>query len=312
MDEGLLFPWPVLNQIIRIDAGGLTVIGAATSHGKSTFILNLIDYWLERYDGAIILWSGEMAAPILWARLVGIKSGISFAEVLKCYRGQQFSLGINKARERLNDLAGNLYIIDVPLTAKQFKVYCARIRQEQKITAIIVDYLQQMLPNGNRYRTREEEVSQTAQELRLLAQELKVPVIASSQLSRQNSMYSEKPQLAHFRESGRIEQEAQLAIGLWNSRMARVEGSGVPRISEEKWYWAGDDQSTANAISLVQMQGHDMIELDVLKSRLRGNVGKAVPLMLDGSSGKITDLPDVVPVSISSDIKTIRRRRRGA
>lgn len=310
MDDGLNFPWAVLNEITKIDSGVLTIIGAATSHGKSTFLLNLVNWWLKETDGAIIFWSGEMAASTLWARLVGIESGTSYTKLLSLYRSQLFPPEVQKAREKLNALARNkLFIVDEPMTAEKFKQECQEVAGQRKLAAIIVDYLQQMMPDDRRYRTREEEVSRTAQELRLLAQRTKTPVIASCQLSRQNTMYSEKPQLAHFRESGRIEQEAHLAVGLWNSRMARAETKEPPKAPVDGWYWSMDEEATSGAVAMANSWGQDLLEASILKSRIRGNVGKAIPLMLDGATGRISLLPDS-PGNCSAPIKILKRSKK--
>lgn len=309
MEDGLLFPWPELNQLVKIDPGVLTIIGAATSHGKTTFLLNLMNWWAKQDNGAIILWSGEMTDHILWAKLVGIESGIPFRKVVEYYQSQLYPAEFQEAREKLKTLAEKIYIVDEPMTAVKFSHECQEVAGQKKIAAVIVDYLQQMLPDNKHYRTREEEVSLTAQELRALAQKIKAPVIASCQLNRQNSMYSEKPQLTHFRESGRIEQEAHLAIGLWNSRMARAEAGEILQ-PQDRWYWAEDLQATAAAMAIANTWGRDLLEVDILKSRLWGNVGKAVPLMLDGATGKISSLPDK-PGDCLPAVKIIRRTKRG-
>lgn len=293
MDEGLSFPWPALTKLCRVDPGGMTVIGAATSHGKTTFALNLLVSWLEAGRGSVVFWSGEMAPCILYARILGLMGGVPFGEVTKSFREGLFSGPLLEAQKKFRDYAGNLYILEEPVSAEEFSAYCARVAAKESLAAVFVDYLQQMPPGGASGRTREEEVSLTCQRLRVMARDLRVPVIAMSQLSRGNQDYSEKPLLSHFRESGRIEQEAQAALGLWNSEMARVRGSAVPLAPPEGWYWAADDDATAGALAMAESHGKVLLEVSILKNRLRGNVGRAVPLLLDGATGRLEPLPSV-------------------
>lgn len=307
MSEGLTFPWPALTSLARVDAGGLTVVGAGTSHGKSTFVYNLILHFLENYDGSVVLWSGEVVNSIVWARLVSILAGADFQQTLRGYREGLYTPGAMRAREKLASWADRLYLLDEPTTAQDLAVVCARIAEQGPVTAIFVDYLQQLPPDGEIHRTREEEVSLTCSTLRATAKSLAVPVVAAVQLNRSNARYAEKPDLSHFRESGRIEQEAQLALGLWNSRMAAAEepdaaqkGNGCG-IMPEAWYWKDDETATRSAVARAVAVEKTLVEVSILKSRLRGGVGKAVPLMLDGATGRIEALPSGGQAAVYED-----------
>lgn len=302
---GLRFPWPALNALVRADVG-MTVIGAATSAGKSTFLYALLLAWLrDDPEGAILFWSGEVAAPLIYARLVSILAGVSMGEVLRQHREQMYSVEVGKAKEELVRLfADRVYLLDGPVDADGLVAEARAVARRRRVTAVLVDYLQMLPPpakaDGGRYANREQEVTATAKVLHDLAVELSTVVVAAAQISRNNYQYAMRPKLTDFRESGGIEQYATTALGLWNSSMVRgamAAAAGVPPARPENgWYWTpegvDDSPEALAAMAMAATHGRAMLEVCVLKSRWRDNVSKSVPLMLYGTCGRIEDLPD--------------------
>jgi DNA primase len=302
--DGLKFPWPRLNAVTRIDAGGLTVIAAGTHHGKSTFGYNLVLHYLESNDGAVVFWSGEIEESLVYARLVSILAGAEFAATMSSFRRWEFTPAETHAREKLARLAaGRLYLVDALrsdiVDCDRLAAAVKNIARRQEITAIFVDYLQILGPpektDGSRYANREQEVTAIAKALHFLAVELGVPVIAFAQINRNNFQYKERPRVTDLRESGGIEQYAQAVLGLWNSSIAgKREVEAEPAAPSEGWYWSAEDAPEGGpAIAMAESHGGVLLEVSVLKHRLRGNVGKAVPLLLYPAAGRIVELPSV-------------------
>ena len=106
-----------------------------------------------------------------------------------------------------------IYIDDTPaLSIRQMRAKCRRLKAEKGLDLIIVDYLQ-LMTSGSKTENRQQEVSQISRSLKALARELEVPVIALSQLSRSTELSGDKkPSLSHLRESGSLEQDADIVM----------------------------------------------------------------------------------------------------
>ncbi|WP_334110508.1 DnaB-like helicase C-terminal domain-containing protein, partial [Thermodesulfitimonas autotrophica] len=303
--SGLRFPWPALNALVRADVG-MTVVGAATSAGKSTFLYALLLAWLrDDPEGAILFWSGEVAAPLIYARLVSILAGVNMGEVLRQHRERSYTPEVERAKRELGQLfADRVYLLDGPVDADGLAAEARAVARRRRVTAVMVDYLQMLPPpakvDGGRYANREQEVTATAKALHDLAVELSTVVVAAAQISRNNYQYAMRPKLTDFRESGGIEQYSTTALGLWNSSMVRgvaAAAAGIPPARPENgWYWTPegveDSPEALAAMAMAASHGRALLEVSILKSRWRNNVGKSVPLMLNGACGRIEDLPD--------------------
>lgn len=302
--DGLDTPWYGLNRLMRIDRGGMTVVGAATSVGKTTFLLNVFLHALRNSDGTVVYWSGEIAGPLLVARLLGVLVGMSVGDVLRLLRSDGEEMDELEAMQKeLATLFGErVYILDRSESTDELCSFVRGLAHEREVAAVFIDYLQMLPPPARegRYATREQEVTAVAKTLHEIARDFNAAVVTAAQLSRSNHRYAERPSLTDLRESGGIEQYATSVIGLWNASMARgaeVFSSGaVPAAPPSGWYWTPRDKDIPEAEAAMAMAaswGKTLLEVSILKSRWHGNVGKTVPLMLDGASGRITDLPDV-------------------
>ncbi len=297
--EGLLFPWPALNGLCRVDSGGLTTIYAASGFGKTNVLYNLLLHYLEKCSGVIIIWSGEMAPRRVYHRLVSILSNMDYAEVGRGFKTGERKPEMIAALEKLRTYADRLYILEPAKTPDVVALETAvvAISRRQPITAVIVDYLQQVAPPGKidgsiRYGTREQEVTAVARELHGLGQSRNIPVIAAVQINRAGGM-QRKPAQDDARESGAIEQYSQLVLGLWNAGRAGIHAlrdGCVPAAPPDGWYWQDDDMATRQAAAMAESHGAVLVECAVLKSRYHGHENMAVPLMYFGSTGRVEPL----------------------
>lgn len=188
--------------------GQLCIIGARTAQGKTALALNLA-YKALKAKRTVVVFSLEMQQTEIIQRLAAIRSAISFAE----YRN-----GESNAVERMNEAAlwlseKPLFISDTAHTMERIKAQCYEIKKTHSPDMVFVDYLQLIQPTVKQNRNREQEVAEISRNLKILAQELNVPVIVPSQLNRgAENRTEDKPKLSDLRESGSIEQDADICL----------------------------------------------------------------------------------------------------
>lgn len=312
--EGLPMAAAWAHPRLQWDAGTLSVVAAPTSAGKTTFLLWQILEWLTQHDTPpILLWSCEMDKPHLVARMIGMLSDRSMWDVVDQERRGMLDPEAYQAWEQFTAQAHRLVIVDEPTNAATlFRQSTQLAQQSPGLAAVVVDYLQELPPydpfdhKAQRLTgSRELEVGLTAVILRELARRLQIPVIAAAQLNRQVNRTSEYvPDLLQIRESGRIEQNAALVIGIRNETMS---GAEPPDSSIAKWpkttdtsytTYEGADQLRRNRLGAqmaVRDQAGDdaiLMELFVLKNRMRGGVGAVIPVAYLPESGAFTRLTE--------------------
>jgi replicative DNA helicase len=202
--------------------GQLIVIGARPSVGKSALALNIAMHnalKAARQVSTAFL-SLEMSKDEIMFRMLVAESGVSSTKLRAGFlRDNDFKL-LAQAAERI-EAGAEVHIDDAAdLTPGQLRSKCRRIFRERKnIGAVVVDYLQ-LAQSATRAERRELEVAELSRALKGLAKELDVPVIALSQLNRQVEMRSNKrPVLSDLRESGAIEQDADVVIFIYRDEM---------------------------------------------------------------------------------------------
>lgn len=196
-------------------AGALVILAARPSVGKSAFALNVALRACQKKNVAIAFFSLEMSIEELMIRLYGLQSHISLSDIQKGNLTDQQLILLGNARQNLGryriyfDESSSTKIYDI-------RSKCRQLAQRGELDMVIIDYLQLITTDG-RGKSRQEEVSQISRELKVLAKELKVPVIALSQLSRNvETREDKKPVLSDLRESGSIEQDADIVMFLYN------------------------------------------------------------------------------------------------
>ena len=192
--------------------GELIIIAARPGMGKTAFALNLATNAAFTTDKAIAIFNLEMSAEQLVNRMI---SAIGQIEGDKLKTGMLNHNDWKKYNEALSELADtNIYIEDnASITASEIKAKCRRLANSEKgLALVIIDYLQ-LVTTGGRTESRQVEVSDISRSFKTMAMELKVPVIALAQLSRNaERRESNQPRLADLRESGSIEQDADLVL----------------------------------------------------------------------------------------------------
>jgi replicative DNA helicase len=189
----------------------LIIVAARPSMGKTAFVLSMARSVAVDFNKGVAFFSLEMPSVQLVKRLMISETGISSEKIkngrLETHEWHQLETKIQALSE------SPLYIDDTPaLSIFEFRSKARRLVQNHKIELIIIDYLQLMTGPPETNNMREQEVSAISRSLKAIAKELNVPIIALSQLNRAVEMRSgnKRPQLSDLRESGAIEQDADL------------------------------------------------------------------------------------------------------
>jgi len=202
------------NMLSGMQKSNLLILAARPGTGKIAIMLNIAQYISVHEKVPIGIFSLEMSKEELVDRLLVAQADV---DAWRLKTGKLTEDDFTKISEAMGQLAdAPLYIDDTPgLSIMEMRSKARRLQLENKIGLIIVDYLQLVNPDRH-YESRVQEVSMVSQALKNLARELNVPVLAASQLSRAVEHRGEKrPQLADLRESGAIEQDADVVTFLY-------------------------------------------------------------------------------------------------
>jgi replicative DNA helicase len=205
----------------------LIIVAARPSVGKTSFALNIAEHAAVREKKSVGVFSLEMSKEQLVLRLL---SSVANIESQRLRSGFLEELDFARIAPAMNALSeARMYIDDTPsISTMELRTKARRLQAEAGLDLVIVDYLQLMQASTtNRDANRVQEVSEISRGLKALARELSVPVIALSQLSRQPEMRTEsEPRLSDLRESGAIEQDADLVLFLYRDKeRPAVEGA---------------------------------------------------------------------------------------
>jgi len=205
------------SELDRITGGwqpsDLVIVAARPSMGKTAFVLSMARNMAVDYHKSVAIFSLEMPASQLVKRLISMQAEVSSQKLRTGKLSDDEWLALSEKIEPLND--ANIIIDDTPQTSIfELRAKARRLKMKYDIDILIVDYLQLMTASGDYKNSREQEVSQISRGLKAVAKELNIPVIALSQLNRSVEMRSgdKRPQLSDLRESGAIEQDADLVV----------------------------------------------------------------------------------------------------
>ena len=255
-----------------LNRSDLLILAARPSMGKTALGLNIAANVAERGKVALVF-SLEMSAEQLCMRIIAERTGINSAR-LRNTRGDHVltSIEFDRALSVANALeAWPLFTDDTPaLTMSAIRTKARRCKRQHGLDLIVVDYLQLVNPSNRRASdNRQVEVSEISRALKTLAKELDVPVVALSQLSREVEKRPDKrPQLADLRDSGSIEQDADVVAFIFR---------------EEYYLERGDDDDRAR---LPEVQG----KAEVIIGKNRHGPTGVIPLRFDGRLTKFSDL----------------------
>ena len=194
--------------------GDLVIVAARPSLGKTSLVLNFARAAAARQSATVAFFSIEMAAEQLVQRLLAMESGVDSTRLAFGQHSDRDERKISQALGVLSDLA--VYFDDsAMLTVAEMRAKARRLQMERGLDLVLVDYLQ-LMHSGMRNENRVQEVSYISRSLKQLARDLDVPVIACSQLSRAaESRANNVPQLSDLRESGSIEQDADVVMFIY-------------------------------------------------------------------------------------------------
>lgn len=198
-----------------LHGGELIILGARPAVGKTAFALNIATNAAMTTDKAVAIFNLEMTSDQLVNRMISAVGGI---EGDKLKTGALNHNDWKKYNEAMSELADtNIYIEDdVSVTGPEIRAKCRRLSNSEKgLALVVIDYLQ-LVTTGGRSESRQVEVSEISRSLKKMAIELDVPVIALAQLTRgaEQRKESNQPRLVDLRESGSIEQDADLVMFL--------------------------------------------------------------------------------------------------
>jgi replicative DNA helicase len=208
--------------------GQLIIVAARPAVGKSTIALDFARHAALKADKATIFFSLEMGRAEIAMRMLSAESGIALQNMRKGTIGDNEWARLAQVRGQINDAP--LFIDDSPnMTLVEIRAKCRRLAQRVGLKMIVIDYIQ-LMTSGKKVESRQQEVSEFSRALKLLAKELKVPVIALSQLNRQAEQTKDKkPEISHLRESGSLEQDADVVILLHREGIGEKDH---PRVGE--------------------------------------------------------------------------------
>ncbi|NLF44282.1 MAG: replicative DNA helicase [Bacteroidales bacterium] len=216
------------SELDKVTAGwqpsDLIILAARPGMGKTAFVLSMARNMAVEFKRAVAVFSLEMASVQLVTRLIASETELA-ADKLK--RGNLENHEWEQLNAKIKNLTdAPLYIDDTPaLSIFELRAKCRRLKQRHDIQMIIIDYLQLMSGGGdNKNGNREQEISNISRSLKGLAKELNVPIIALSQLSRavETRGGNKRPQLSDLRESGAIEQDADMVCFIYRAEYYKI------------------------------------------------------------------------------------------
>jgi replicative DNA helicase len=202
---------------VAVAAWGLAVlsvviiVAARPALGKSTLALDFCRAASIKHDMPAIFFSLEMGRAEIAMRLLSAEASVPLQIMRKGQVNGQDWTKIASTRSTINDAP--FYIDDSPnMTLVEIRAKCRRLKQKVGLKLVVIDYLQ-LMTSGKKVESRQQEVSEFSRALKLMAKELQVPVIALSQLNRGPEQRADKkPAISDLRESGSLEQDADMVI----------------------------------------------------------------------------------------------------
>ncbi|MGE4586022.1 MAG: replicative DNA helicase [Mangrovibacterium sp.] len=254
----------------------LVIIAARPAMGKTAFVLSMARNMAVEHRKPVAFFSLEMSSVQLVNRLIAAETELGSEKIkngrLADWEWEHFNRKLNLLEE------APMFIDDTPaLSIFEFRAKCRRLKMQHDVGVVIVDYLQLMTAGTDGRGSREQEVSLISRSLKAIAKELDIPILALSQLNRSvESREGKRPQLSDLRESGAIEQDADLVLF----------------IHRPEYYGITEDE---NGNSL-----HGIAEIIVAKHR-NGSVGD-VQLAFKKQQVKFCDLESIIPEEIGEGI----------
>ncbi|MBC8266480.1 MAG: replicative DNA helicase [Flavobacteriales bacterium] len=282
------------SKLDRVTSGwqksDLIIIAARPGMGKTALALTMCRNIAINHKMPIGFFSLEMSTDQLVNRLISSESEIPSNKLRK---GNLEEYEFVQLHEKIKDLAeAPIYIDDTPgLSVFELRAKARRLVKNHGVQIIIVDYLQLMTAGGNKNGNREQEISTISRSLKGIAKELKIPVIALSQVNRgveSRTSTSKRPILADLRESGAIEQDADIVTFIYRPEYYKI------------YEWENGDDSRGQAEIIIAK--HRNGSLENIRLKFIGNLAKFSDLdYYDGANedGSLGDEPSFISHSSS-------------
>ncbi|WP_298595026.1 replicative DNA helicase [uncultured Rothia sp.] len=246
-----------------LHGGQMIVIAARPGVGKSTLALDIARSAAIHHQMTTVFFSLEMSRTELAMRILSAEGKISMGRLKKGDLDTEGWTNLATLQGRID--SAPLFIDDSPnMTLMEIRAKCRRLKQRNDLKLVVLDYLQ-LMSSGKKVESRQQEVSEFSRSLKLLAKELDVPVIALSQLNRGSEQRTDKrPMVSDLRESGSIEQDADMVILLHREDMYNPESERVG-------------------------------EADMIIAKHRGGPTRTIPLAFSGKYSRFNNMANEAP-----------------
>ena len=246
-----------------LHGGQMIVIAARPGVGKSTLALDIARSAAIHHHMATVFFSLEMSRTELAMRVLSAEGKISMGRLKKGDLDTEGWTNLATLQGRID--SAPLFIDDSPnMTLMEIRAKCRRLKQRNDLKLVVLDYLQ-LMSSGKKVESRQQEVSEFSRSLKLLAKELDVTVIALSQLNRGSEQRTDKrPMVSDLRESGSIEQDADIVILLHREDMYNPESDRVG-------------------------------EADMIIAKHRGGPTRTIPLAFSGKYSRFNNMANEAP-----------------
>ncbi|MFL6154307.1 MAG: replicative DNA helicase [Ornithinibacter sp.] len=207
-----------LDQLTNgLHPGQMIVVAARPAVGKSTLGIDIARAAAIKHNMAAAVFSLEMSRTEITMRILSAEATIQLQDLRKGLKNQDQWTKLARIMGKISNAP--LFIDDSPnMSLMEIRAKCRRLKQQHNLRLVVIDYLQ-LMTSGKKVESRQQEVAEFSRALKLLAKELEVPVIAISQLNRGPEQRTDKrPQMSDLRESGSIEQDADVVILLHRDR----------------------------------------------------------------------------------------------
>lgn len=229
---GLPTPWRELDELtLGLHPGTLIYLAGQTSQGKSSLGLNLaVD--VAKHGQSVAVFSLEDSRDQIALRALSAQAGVSLFRMKSGFLKERDWAPLSHAYAGL--VASHLWIDDSPrLTPQELRAKCRRLQSTQGLALVVVDYVQ-LITAAGRHENRTREVGVISAALKQIAKELKVPVVACCQLNRETSKEVRRPRLSDLRESGNLEQDADLVWLIYRDPNAEDDGQAELIVAKQK------------------------------------------------------------------------------
>lgn len=246
-----------------LHGGQMIVIAARPGVGKSTLALDIARSAAIHHQMTTVFFSLEMSRTELAMRVLSAEGKISMGRLKKGDLDTEGWTNLATLQGRID--SAPLFIDDSPnMTLMEIRAKCRRLKQRNDLKLVVLDYLQ-LMSSGKKVESRQQEVSEFSRSLKLLAKELDVPVIALSQLNRGSEQRTDKrPMVSDLRESGSIEQDADIVILLHREDMYNPDSERVG-------------------------------EADMIIAKHRGGPTRTIPLAFSGKYSRFNNMANEAP-----------------